>query len=61
MKITNIRSEELVEIIANSGLTEYDKNKLIETFEPKKYKHNPSPETVKKQNERRRNKYPTYE
>ena len=34
---------------------------LIEIFKPKKYKHNPSPETVKKQNEWRRNKYRTDE
>ena len=32
---------------------------LIGIFNPNKYKHNPSPETVKKQNECRRNKYRT--
>ena len=48
MKITNIRSEDLVGRIINNGLTE-DDEKYIETFKPKKYKHNPSPETVKKQ------------
>ena len=61
MKITNIRSEDLVEIIINNGLPEDDKNILIETFKPKKYKHNPSPETVKKQSEWRRHKYRTDE
>ena len=30
-------------------------------FKPKKYKHNPSPETIKRQNEWRRNKYHTDE
>ena len=33
----------------------------MKSFKPKKYKHNPSPETVKKQSEWRRNKYRTYE
>ena len=61
MKITNIRSEDSVEIITNSDLTEDDKHILIEMFKPKIYKHNPSPETVKKQNEWRRNKYHTDE
>ena len=61
MKITNIRSEDLVERLTNNGLTEHDKNILIEMFKPKKYKHNPSPETVKKQNEWRRHKYRTDE
>ena len=61
MKITNIRYEDLVEIITNSDLTEDDKNILTEAFKPKKYKHNPSPETVKKQSEWRRNKYHTDE
>ena len=61
MKITNIRSEDLVEIITNNDLTEDDKDKLIEVFKPNKYKHNPSPETVKEQNEWRRNKYRTDE
>ena len=37
------------------------KHILIEVFEPKKYKHNPSPETVKKHNEWRRHKYRTDE
>ena len=36
-------------------------NILIEIFKPKKYKHNPSPETVKKQSEWRRHKYRTDE
>ena len=61
MKITNIRSEDLVDILINNGLTEDDKHILIEIFKPKKYKHNPSPETVKKQNEWRRHKYRTDE
>ena len=61
MKITNIRSEGLVERIINNGLTEDDKNILIEMFKPKKYKHNPSSETVKKQSEWRRHKYRTDE
>ena len=60
MKITNIRSEDLFERIIN-GLTEDHKNILIEIFKPKKYKHNPSPETVKKQSEWRRHKYRTDE
>ena len=47
MKITKIRSEDLVELVINNGFTEDDKNKLIEIFKPKQYKHNPSPETVK--------------
>ena len=55
MKITNIRSEDLVERTTNNDLTEDDKNKLIDMFKPKKYKHNPSPATVKQQNEWRRN------
>ena len=59
MKITSIRSEDLVERIVNNGLTEGDKN--IEFFKPKKYKHNPSPETVKEQSEWRRHKYRTDE
>ena len=61
MKITSIRSEGLVERITNNGLNEDDKNILIEIFKPKKYKHNPSPETVKRQSEWRRNKYRTDE
>ena len=48
MNITNIRSEDLVEIITNNDLTEDDKHKLIEMFKPNKYKHNPSPETAKR-------------
>ena len=52
MKITNIRSEDLVERIINNGLSEDDKNRLIEIFKPKKYKHNPSPETVKELNKK---------
>ena len=35
--------------------------KTIEIVKPQKYKHNPSLETVKKQNEWRRNKYRTDE
>ena len=61
MKVTNIRSEDLFERTTNKDLTEDDKNRLIEAFKHKKYKHNPSPETVKKQNEWRRNKYRTDE
>ena len=61
MKITSIRSEGLVERITNNDLNEDDKNILIEIFKPKKYKHNPSPETVKRQNEWRRDKYRTDE
>ena len=61
MKITNIRSENSVERIINNGLTEDDKNMLIEICKPKRYKHNPSPETVKKQSEWRRHKYRTDE
>ena len=61
MNITNIRSEDLVERITNNDLTEDDKNKLIEFVEPNKYIHNPSPETVKQQNEWRKNKYLTDE
>ena len=61
MKITNIRSGDLVKIINDNGLTEDDKNKLIEVVRPKEYIHNPSPETAKKQNEWRRNKYRTDE
>ena len=33
----------------------------MKSFKPQKYKHNPSPGTVKKQSEWRRNKYRTYE
>ena len=58
MEITNIRSEELVERISNNILTEDDKIKLIEIFTPKKSnnktKYVPSPEVVKKANERRK-------
>ena len=59
MKITNIRSEELVNIISNNNLTEDDKNKLIKIFTPKKSNNNkskyvPSPESVKKSDERRK-------
>ena len=63
MKITNIRSEDLVNRITNNNLTEDDKHILKEIFTPKKYnnKHKPSPETVKKSNERRRDKYHTDE
>ena len=61
MKITNIRSEDLVYRITNNDLTEDGKNTLIEIFKPKKYKHNPSPETIKRQSEWRRNKYHTDE
>ena len=63
MKITNIRPEDLVNRITNNNLTEDDKNILIEIFTPKKYnnKHKPSPETIKKSNERRRDKYHTDE
>ena len=62
MKITNIRSEDFVNRIVNNNLTEDDKNILKEIFTPKKYnKHKPSPETVKKSNERRRDKYHTDE
>ena len=61
MKITNIRSEDSVYRTTNNDLTEDDNNILVEIFKPKKYKHNPSPETVKKQNEWRRNKYRTDE
>ena len=61
MKITNIRSEDLDYRITINDLTEDDKHILIEIFKPRKYKHNPSPETVKKQNEWRRNKYRTDE
>ena len=61
MKITNIRSEDLVERITSNDLTEDDKNILIEAFKPKNYKHNPSLETIKKQSEWRRSKYHTDE
>ena len=61
MKITNIRYEDLVERTINNGLTEDVTNILIEIFKPKKYKHNPSPETIKKQGEWRRHKYRTDE
>ena len=37
------------------------KHKLLESLKPKIYKHNPSLETVKKQNEWRRNNYRTDE
>ena len=60
MKITTFRSEDLVERIINNGSTE-DENILIEMFKPKKYEHNPSPESVKKQSEWRRHKYRTDE
>ena len=36
MKITNTRSEDLVERIINNGLTEDDKNILVEIFKPKR-------------------------
>ena len=36
MKITNIRSEDLVERITNNDLTEGDRNTLIEAFKPPK-------------------------
>ena len=61
MKITVIRSEDLVERIINNDLTEDGKNMLIENFKPKKNKRNPPPETDKEQNEWRRNKYRTDE
>ena len=61
MKTTNIRSEDLVYRITNNDVTEDDKNTLIEIFKPKKYIHNPSPESIKRQNEWRRNKYHTDE
>ena len=61
MKITNTRSEGLVERVFNIGLTEDDKHILNEFVEPKKYKHNPSPETVKKQSDWRKHKYRTDE
>ena len=35
MKITNIRSEDLVEITTNNDLNDEDKHKLIELFKPK--------------------------
>ena len=62
MKITNIRSEELVNIISNNSLTEDDKIKLIEIFTPKniinnKTKYVPSPEVMKRANERKKEKY----
>ena len=58
MKITNIRSNDLVERNTNNNLTEDDKNILMEIFTPKKYtKHKLSEESVKKHNERRRLKY----
>ena len=52
MKITNIRSEDLVNRITNNNLTEDDKHILKEIFTPKKYnndKHKPSPKPLKKQ------------
>ena len=55
MKITNIRSEDLVERATNNDSIEDDKNKIVETLKPQKYKHNPSLETVQKQSEWRRN------
>ena len=61
MKITNIRSEDLVERITNNGFAEDGKHIVIEIIKHKKYKHNPSPETVKEQSEWRRNKYHTDE
>ena len=61
MKTTNIRSEDLVYRIINNDLIEDDRNILIEIFYPKKYTHNPSPESIKRQNEWRRNKYHTDE
>ena len=61
MKIANVRSEDLVGRIINNGLTEYDKNILVEILKPKKYKHNPSLETVKKQSKWRRHIYRTDE
>ena len=61
MKISNIRSKDLVERVTNNELIEDDKNILVEIFKPEKYKHIPSPETIKKQNEWRRNKYHTDE
>ena len=61
MKITSIRSEDLVYRITNNDFTEDDKNTLTDFFKPKKYKHNPSPESIKRQSEWRRNKYHTDE
>ena len=61
MKIANTGSEDLVERIINNDLIDGDKYILSEVVKPKKYKHNPSPETPKKQNEWRRNKYRTDE
>ena len=61
MKITSIRSEGLVERTTNNDLNGDDKHILIEIFKPKKYKHNPSPETIKRQSGWRRNKYHTDE
>ena len=68
MKSTNIWSEDLAERIINNGLTEDDKHIYIYIniyfswiFKPKKYIHNPSPESVKRQSEWRRNRYHTDE
>ena len=61
MKITSIRSEDLVYRVTNNDLTEDDKNILIEILTPKKYKHNPSPESIKRRSKWRRNKYHTDE
>ena len=61
MKITSIRSEDLVHRIINNNLTEDDKNAIIDFFKPKKYKHNPPPESIKRQSEWRRHKYHTDE
>ena len=48
MKITNIRSEDLVEIITNNDLTEQQIN--WNYFKPTKYKHNPSLKQLSKTN-----------
>ena len=61
MKTTNIRSEDLVERATYNDLNDEHKNIVIEMLKPSRYKYNPSPETVKKQNEWRRNTYRTDE
>ena len=50
MNITNFRSEDLVEIITNSDLTEDDEHNLMEIAIHNKCKHIPSLETVKQAN-----------
>ena len=61
MKITNTRSEDLVERTNNNGLTEDDKNILIDFFNPRNISITSSPAAVKKQSEWRRHKYRTDE